>query len=111
VAIVRLEQMYPTPFVQLDKINKKYNKAKFYWVQEEPENMGPWPFISRIFRKSDFDFEVISRKPASSPATGFMKQHLAEQAEIISKAFQIKNTEKVKETIKKTSTAKAAKVN
>ena len=111
VAIVRLEQMYPTPFVQLDKINKKYNKAEIYWVQEEPENMGPWPFISRIFRKSDFDFEVISRKPASSPATGFMKQHLAEQAEIISKAFQIKNTEKVKETIKKTSTAKAAKVN
>jgi 2-oxoglutarate dehydrogenase E1 component len=111
VAIVRLEQMYPTPFVQLEKINKKYSKAEFYWVQEEPENMGAWPFISRIFRKSDFDFEVISRKPASSPATGFMKQHLAEQAEIVAKAFHIKNTEKVKEIVKKTSAAKTAKVN
>jgi 2-oxoglutarate dehydrogenase E1 component len=111
VAIVRLEQMYPTPFVQLEKINKKYSKAEFFWVQEEPENMGAWPFISRIFRKSDFDFEVISRKPASSPATGFMKQHLAEQAEIVAKSFNIKKTEKVKEIVKKTSTAKTAKVN
>jgi 2-oxoglutarate dehydrogenase E1 component len=71
--------------------------------------MGAWPFISRIFRKSDFDFEVISRKPASSPATGFMKQHLAEQAEIVAKSFNIKK--KVKEIVKKTSTAKTAKVN
>ncbi len=80
-------------------------------MQEEPENMGAWPFISRIFRKSDFDFEVISRKPASSPATGFMKQHLAEQAAIVDKAFDLKNLEEVKEVIKKSSTAKTAKVN
>ncbi|WP_017259872.1 2-oxoglutarate dehydrogenase E1 component [Pedobacter arcticus] len=110
VAVVRLEQMYPTPYKQLDAIKAKYNKAKFIWVQEEPENMGPWPFICRIFRKSDFNFEVISRKPASSPATGFAKQHLAEQAAIVAKAFNLENVEQVKEIVKKTSKAKTAKV-
>ncbi|MFC5284431.1 2-oxoglutarate dehydrogenase E1 component [Pedobacter alpinus] len=108
VAIVRLEQMYPTPYKQLDKIKAKYKKAEFIWVQEEPENMGPWPFISRIFRKSDFNFEVISRKPASSPATGFAKQHIAEQTAIIAKAFELKNVEEAKELIKET-TAEAKK--
>ena len=110
IAVVRLEQMYPTPYKQLDKIKTKYKKAEFIWVQEEPENMGAWPFIARVFRKSDFDFEVISRKPASSPATGFMKQHLAEQAAIVTKAFDLKNLQGVKEVIKKSSTAKTAKV-
>jgi 2-oxoglutarate dehydrogenase E1 component len=110
VAIVRLEQMYPTPYKQLVAIKAKYNKAEFIWVQEEPENMGPWPFISRIFRKSDFNFDVISRKPSSSPATGFAKQHLAEQAAIVAKAFELKNIDKVKEVVKKASVAKTAKV-
>ncbi|MBK0383171.1 2-oxoglutarate dehydrogenase E1 component [Pedobacter sp. SD-b] len=110
VAIVRLEQVYPTPYDQLEKIRKKYKNAEFVWVQEESENMGAWPFISRIFRKSDFNFDVISRKPSSSPATGFAKQHLAEQAAIVAKAFEIKNVEKVKEVIKKSAMAKTAKV-
>jgi 2-oxoglutarate dehydrogenase E1 component len=104
VALVRLEQMYPTPFEQLDKIKTKYKNAEFYWVQEEPENMGAWPFISRVFRKSDFDFEVISRKAASSPATGFAKQHQAEQAAIIAQAFDIKKSS----TDNKTAKAKVA---
>lgn len=110
VAVVRLEQMYPTPYGQLNKIRTKYSKAEFLWVQEEPENMGAWPFISRIFRKSDFDFDVISRKPSSSPATGFAKQHIEEQAAIVAKAFDLKDVEKVKEVIQKTTRAKTAKV-
>jgi 2-oxoglutarate dehydrogenase E1 component len=110
IAIVRLEQVYPTPYEQLDKIRKKYKNAEFIWVQEEPENMGAWPFICRIFRKSDFNFEVISRKPSSSPATGFAKQHLEEQAAIVAKAFDVKNIEKVKEVIKKSTVANTPKV-
>src|SRR6202000_1503937 len=40
VAIVRVEQLYPTPDQQLMKIKAKYNKATdFIWTQEEPENM------------------------------------------------------------------------
>lgn len=95
VAIVRLEQMYPTPFNQLEAIKTKYGKAEFVWVQEEPENMGPWPFICRTFRKLSFNFELISRKASSSPATGFAKQHAAEQLAIVTKAFEGLTAEKI----------------
>jgi 2-oxoglutarate dehydrogenase E1 component len=110
IAIVRLEQIYPTPFNQLEKIKAKYSEAEFVWVQEEPENMGAWPFICRVFRKTAFDFDVISRRPSSSPATGFAKQHIVEQSNIVAKAFEITNTEQVKEAIKKASVAKTSKV-
>lgn len=88
VAIVRLEQLYPLPYDQIEAVQKKYNKAKeFFWVQEEPENMGAWPYISRKFRKSSINFEVISRKESSSTATGYAKQHIAQQLYIVTKAF------------------------
>ena len=100
VAIVRLEQIYPIPQIQLDAIKLKYKKAKqFVWVQEEPENMGAWPFICRKFRKSDFDFELISRKESSSTATGYAKQHIAQQLNIIGKAFEDAAGEGVKKHV------------
>ncbi|MEO8794363.1 MAG: 2-oxoglutarate dehydrogenase E1 component [Daejeonella sp.] len=89
VAIVRVEQLYPIPYKQYDAVKAKYKKAKeFVWVQEEPENMGPWPFISRKFRESDFNFKLVSRKESSSTATGYAKQHIAQQLNIIGKAFE-----------------------
>ncbi len=89
VAIVRVEQLYPTPYEQLDAVKSRYKKAKEYvWVQEEPENMGAWPYIARKFRNSEFNFEVISRKESSSTATGYAKQHIAQQVFIVSRAFE-----------------------
>jgi 2-oxoglutarate dehydrogenase E1 component len=97
VAIVRLEQLYPLPYAQLEGIKTKYkNATELIWVQEEPENMGAWPYISRKFRKSAFDFELISRKESSSTATGYAKQHAAQQLYIISSAFEIVATSKNK---------------
>lgn len=88
VAIVRIEQLYPLPYDQIEAVQKKYSKAKeFIWVQEEPENMGAWPYISRKFRKSSLDLDVISRKESSSTATGYAKQHIAQQLYIVTRAF------------------------
>jgi len=89
VAVVRLEQLYPIPYDQLEAIQSKYKKAtEFVWVQEEPENMGAWPYISRKFRNSSFNFELISRKESSSTATGYAKQHIAQQLYIVASAFE-----------------------
>jgi 2-oxoglutarate dehydrogenase E1 component len=89
VAIVRLEQLYPMPYDQLEAIKTKYkNASELIWVQEEPENMGAWPYISRKFRKSAFNFDLISRKESSSTATGYAKQHAAQQLDIINTAFE-----------------------
>jgi len=104
VAIIRVEQLYPTPVQQLLKIKAKYSKAsEFIWVQEEPENMGAWPYMCRKFRKEDeLKLDVISRLEGSSTATGFAKQHAAQQTHIISKAFESPVGPELKEKIKKT---------
>ncbi|MFP4092538.1 MAG: 2-oxoglutarate dehydrogenase E1 component, partial [Cyclobacteriaceae bacterium] len=85
VAIIRIEQLHPFPEKQVTKELKKYKDAKVYWVQEEPENMGYWAYMLRTYRQVNLD--IISRKPAASPATGYGKMHGKEQEEIINKAF------------------------
>ena len=40
IAILRLEQLYPLPSVQLSLLFEKYKHANWFWVQEEPMNMG-----------------------------------------------------------------------
>jgi 2-oxoglutarate dehydrogenase E1 component len=110
VAIVRVEQVYPTPFAQLQQIKDKYNKAtELVWVQEEPENMGVWPFFCRKFRNTGINLDVISRKESSSTATGYAKQHVSQQLYIIGKAFEDKAGAEVKKTVVET-TNKAVKV-
>ena len=95
VAIVRVEQLYPTPLAQMEAVYKGYKNAKeAIWVQEEPENMGAWPYLLRKTRKTVFsDIEVISRKESSSTATGFAKQHADQQAGILAKSFAAPVTE------------------
>jgi len=104
VAIVRVEQLYPTPLVQILKIKAKYNKAyEFFWVQEEPENMGAWPYICRKFHNDKLiNLNVISRHEGSSTATGFAKQHAAQQLHIVAKAFEAPPGKAVKTAVKET---------
>ncbi len=92
VAIIRIEQLYPSPVEQLKAIREKYtNASEFIWVQEENENMGAWPYFCRKFRRTDIEFtDVIARTESGSPATGYMKKHIAQQNAIINKAFEVK---------------------
>jgi 2-oxoglutarate dehydrogenase E1 component len=85
VAIVRMEQLFPLPEKQLDALVEKYKGASFVWVQEEPENMGSWGYILRMYRK--IQWELVSRKASASPATGYNKVHVKEQEEIVKKSF------------------------
>ena len=101
VAVVRLEQLYPMPYDQLEAIQSKYKKAtEFVWVQEEPENMGAWPYIPRKFRKTSFNFELVSRNESSSTATGYAKQHIAQQLYIVATAFESAASPKDKKQVK-----------
>jgi 2-oxoglutarate dehydrogenase E1 component len=87
IAIVRLEQLYPLPQKQLEALHKKYNKATWFWVQEEPLNMGAASFLQMNLK--NINFGVISRNASAATATGYAKVHAAEQAEIINTAFDI----------------------
>ncbi len=86
IVFVRLEQLYPFPKKQVDEILKKYNKAKEYlFVQEEPENMGPWRFADKNLRS--LNMRYVGREEAASPATGFAKRHAMESEEIMTSIF------------------------
>ncbi len=86
IAFVRLEQLYPFPQKQVDAILKKYSKASNYlFVQEEPENMGPWRFVDKNLRS--LNLKYIGRNEAASPATGYAKKHNAENEEIMTNIF------------------------
>ncbi len=87
IAIIRLEQIYPLPFKQLEELYKKYNKATWFWVQEEPMNMGAAGFLQMNLKT--INFGVISRNASAATATGYAKVHAKEQAEIIDTAFNI----------------------
>lgn len=87
IAIVRLEQIYPLPQKQLEVLHRKYSKATWFWVQEEPLNMGAASFLQMNLKS--INFGVISRNASASTATGYHKVHAQEQAEIIETAFSI----------------------
>ncbi len=87
LAIIRLEQLYPLPVAQLEELTKKYNRATWFWVQEEPLNMGAATFLQMNLRS--INYGVISRQPSASTATGYAKVHKQEQDEIIETAFTI----------------------
>ncbi len=87
VAIVRLEQIHPLPQKQLDALYKKYSKAIWYWVQEEPLNMGAATFLRMNLK--NINFYIISRQPSAATATGYNKVHLKEQEQIVDTAFSI----------------------
>ena len=85
IALIRIEQLQPFPANQVNKILDKYKNADYFWLQEEPENMGYWNFVQRVYKEKDLT--LISRKASASPATGYAKVHAQEQEEIINKAF------------------------
>jgi 2-oxoglutarate dehydrogenase E1 component len=95
VYIVRIEQLYPFPVKTLAKILKRFKKnGKFFWCQEEPQNMGAWnsarnyiQWALDYIRAEHRSVNYIGRRPAASPATGYSKKHLAQQKEIIEKVL------------------------
>jgi 2-oxoglutarate dehydrogenase E1 component len=84
-AIIRLEQIYPIPQKQLEVLRKKYPKAAWTWVQEEPQNMGALSFLK--INLEDFPISYLSRPASAATATGFAKKHAMEQQELVEKAF------------------------
>lgn len=84
-AIVRVEQLYPFPEKQVYAILKQFENATPLWVQEEPRNMGAWPYLAANY--GHYFRQVVSRKASASPATGFKKVHDAQEEAMLKEAF------------------------
>ncbi len=96
VALVRIEQLYPFPSEPLAEELQKYPHAEVVWCQEEPENMGAWTFVDRKIEKVLETLDGKAKRPhyagrreSASTATGSMRRHLLEQAELINEALKL----------------------
>lgn len=91
IALVRLEQYYPAPIEELNRVIDSYPNAELVWVQDEPENQGAWPFIALEVVKHlrGRTIRRVSRAAAASTATGSPKVHAAEQAAIMQEALTL----------------------
>jgi 2-oxoglutarate dehydrogenase E1 component len=91
VAIVRLEQLYPLHKDELLEALSVYaDGTQVVWVQEEPKNMGPWPYMNRELPGlllGAFPWSCVSRPLSASPATGSATRHKREQARLVEDAL------------------------
>lgn len=93
IAIARLEQFYPFPGDRLSELLAGYpEQTPLVWVQEEPENMGAWPFLR--FRLGDLlkdqgerSLLHVTRPESVSPAVGSKAVHDMEQEHLIVRAL------------------------
>ncbi len=94
-AIVRVEQLYPLPIEEIIAEAKKHPKATLLWVQDEPANQGPWPFIALTASEAFIAHEElsgrslrrVSRRATASPATGNHHLHEEEEKALMTETF------------------------
>jgi 2-oxoglutarate dehydrogenase E1 component len=86
-ALVRLEQLFPLPELEIQDVLNKYSNAKdIVWAQEEPRNMGAWSYLLLHLDKAR-DFRVASRRFYSSPAAGSSTRSKNRHNEVIEYVF------------------------
>jgi len=93
-AIVRVELLYPLPATEMAAEAAKHPNANLLWVQDEPANQGPWPFIAlrtaEQFGGEGFggrNLRRVSRRATAAPATGDHHLHEEEQKALLMEAF------------------------
>jgi len=92
VAICRIEQAYPFPELDLKPVFDHYpNLEEVVWLQEEPRNMGWWPFMRRRIPQlidGRWPLRYIGRPRSPSPAEGSSAWYAFNQAAIIKRAYE-----------------------
>ncbi|CDM25070.1 2-oxoglutarate dehydrogenase E1 component [Castellaniella defragrans] len=94
VAILRIEQLYPFAHKSFQAELQKYPNAKeLVWVQDEPQNQGPWFYVQHHLYENMSDGQKLgyAGRPASaSPAVGYLAKHQEQQRALIEQAFSPK---------------------
>jgi len=92
VVVARLEQFYPFPAQEIAALLQHYpNLEEVVWLQEEPRNMGGWPFVAPRLRDilgRSLPLYYVGRTRMASPAEGTQEWHREHQAQIVTAAFE-----------------------
>ena len=90
VALVRVEQLFPLPVEQMEKVIKRYkNASDIVWAQEEPRNMGAMTHVLMHFDKAT-SFRFATRRPYGAPAAGSSTRSKRRHQEVIDYVFDKK---------------------
>jgi 2-oxoglutarate dehydrogenase E1 component len=95
VAICRVEQLYPFPAVAMRDVLVGYRHLdEIVWLQEEPENMGPWetmrPRLEELV-EGRFPLRYIGRARSSSTSEGSSAWHQVNQRMLVEQAFDLES--------------------
>lgn len=87
-AIVRVEQLYPLPTEEIREQLAQYPDAEVLWVQDEPANQGPWPFMAlNLLPELDREVRLVSRPALAATSAGTKGRHDQELATLLDQAF------------------------
>jgi multifunctional 2-oxoglutarate metabolism enzyme len=88
VAVIRLERLYPLPHRTLKEMLDRFGDAEILWVQDEPANMGPWPFMNQHLPVAiDRTVRPATRAASSAPSVGSLHRHEEEHRLLMDEAF------------------------
>ncbi|MBF6616204.1 2-oxoglutarate dehydrogenase E1 component [Pollutimonas thiosulfatoxidans] len=91
VAILRIEQLYPFAHKSFQAELQKYENAKeIVWVQDEPQNQGPWFYIQHHLYENMADGQRLGyagRAASASPAVGYLAKHQEQQRNLLEQAL------------------------
>jgi len=87
VALVRLEQLFPLPVIEIETIISQFkNATDFVWAQEEPRNMGAWSFLLLHLPNSQL-FRPATRRYYGAPAAGSAIRYKRRHQQVIDYVF------------------------
>ncbi|MBR9727168.1 2-oxoglutarate dehydrogenase E1 component [Shewanella intestini] len=93
VAILRVEQLYPFPEVEMRAALEKYAHVKdFVWCQEEPQNQGAWYCSQHHFWANipaGAQLTYAGREASAAPACGYPGLHLRQQESLLNSALKL----------------------
>lgn len=99
VVLIRLEELCPFPFAELESALKPFAQngraPQLVWVQEEPRNQGAWGHVHErlkvVIEKAMGNGQAVEyrgRPESAVPATGVGRWHAAEHSKLVNGAFE-----------------------
>lgn len=91
VVILRVEQLYPFAHKAFQaEVGKYPNATEVVWVQDEPQNQGPWFYIQHHLYENMTEGQRLGyagRAASASPAVGYLAKHIEQQRALLDQAF------------------------
>jgi 2-oxoglutarate dehydrogenase E1 component len=95
VAIIRIEQQYPFPADELNRVLARYpNALDIVWAQEEPRNQGAWYYMQSLRHLKGcigphHRLSYAGRRYYAAPAVGYLHKHRRQQRALVLQALAL----------------------